>query len=223
MDDAAGGGAAHGRPHYSRDLLVSVSARVFSERGYDGTSMADLSRATGLAKSAIYHYVDSKEQLLRLALERAVDPLLAFAADCRYGPGPAVDRLARLLSLQIRLLVDELPYVALLLRVRGNTETERWALDRRRAFDRCVAGLVQEAMDEGDLSRVGDAPLVSRLLSGMINSLVEWYQRTAGLEGSEGAEGTDGMGEAEAARLAREVVRMAFEGLGAVRQAAPPA
>ncbi|MFF0449921.1 TetR/AcrR family transcriptional regulator [Streptomyces sp. NPDC004609] len=219
MCDAPRGGSVHGRPRYSLDLLVSVSARVFSEHGYDGTSMADLSRATGLAKSAIYHYVDGKEQLLRLALDRAVGPLLAFAAESRNGPGPAVDRLSRLMSRQVLLLTDELPCVALLLRVRGNTETERWALDRRRAFDRCVAGLVQEAIDEGDVTPVGDARLVSRLLSGMINSLVEWYQRGACPEESDGA---DGGREAEAARLAREVVRMAFEGLGAVPVAAPP-
>ncbi|MFJ9562848.1 TetR/AcrR family transcriptional regulator [Streptomyces fuscichromogenes] len=162
------------RPRYTPELLVSVAARVFVERGYDGTSMADLARATGLAKSALYYHVQGKEQLLRLALERAVVPLLAFAEESG-GPGRAVDRLDRLVEQQVRLLVDALPYVTLLLRVRGNTATERWALERRRAFDRCVAGLVRRAMDEGDLWSGADPRLVSRLLSGTVNSIVEWY------------------------------------------------
>jgi hypothetical protein len=49
------------------------------------------------------------------------------------------------------VLAAELPYVTLLLRVRGNTETERWALDRRRDLDRRLAALVRAAVDEGDL------------------------------------------------------------------------
>lgn len=45
-----------------------------------------------------------------------------------------------------------LPYVTLLLCVRGNTETERWALDRRRSFDAVVASMVQAAVDDGEIS-----------------------------------------------------------------------
>ena len=52
---------------------------------------------------------------------------------------------------EVEVLVDRLPYVTLLLRVRGNSETERWALDRRREFDHVVAGLVAQAAVEGDV------------------------------------------------------------------------
>lgn len=197
---AVGTGA---RPRYSLELLVAVSAGVFSERGYDGTSMADLSRATGLAKSALYHYVESKEQLLRLALERAVVPLLALAEEAGGSPGPAITRLECLITSQVQLLVRELPYVALLLRVRGNTGTECWALERRRAFDRCVADLVREAVADGDLPDSGDPALVSRLVSGMINSMSEWHRpEPGGVPVEEG-------------RLVRTVVSMVFDGLRA--------
>ena len=50
-------------------------------------------------------------------------------------PGRAVDRLRYIVRRQVEVLQAELPYVTLLLRVRGNTDTERWALERRRAFD----------------------------------------------------------------------------------------
>src|SRR5699024_881389 len=57
------------RPRYDAERLLDVAARVFTERGYDGTSMEDLSRASGLSKSSLYLHVASKEQLLRRALE----------------------------------------------------------------------------------------------------------------------------------------------------------
>ncbi|HEU5271659.1 MAG TPA: helix-turn-helix domain-containing protein, partial [Jatrophihabitans sp.] len=55
--------AKRGRPGYDLDSLLAVAVEVFNERGYDGTSMEDLSRRLGIAKSAIYHHVAGKEEL----------------------------------------------------------------------------------------------------------------------------------------------------------------
>ena len=74
------------------------------------------------------------------------------------------------------VLAERLPYVTLLLRVRGNTEVERAALDRRRAFDALVAGLVEEAERDGDIRADIDPKLTARLLFGTVNSIVEWYR-----------------------------------------------
>ena len=43
-----------------RQELVDVAATVFAERGYQATSMDDLSEATGLAAGGLYHYIDGK-------------------------------------------------------------------------------------------------------------------------------------------------------------------
>jgi hypothetical protein len=60
--------------------------------------------------------------------------------------------------------------------VRGNTPTERWALSRRRDFDRAVQGILTRAVSEGDLRNDLDPGLATRLLFGMSNSVTEWYQ-----------------------------------------------
>jgi hypothetical protein len=85
------------------------------------------------------------------------------------------------------VLAAELPYVTLLLRVRGNTEAERWALGRRREFDRRLSALVREAMEAGDLRPDLDPRLVTRLLFGMVNSLVDWF-RPGGAHGRQQVE-----------------------------------
>ncbi len=164
------------RPRYDQDTLLAVAAEVFTTRGYDGTSMEHLSEASGLSKSSIYHHVEGKEQLLRLALEKALDPLLASLEAEDVTTGRAVERLAHLVRRDVEILTERLPYVTLLLRVRGNTETERWALDQRRRFDRQVARLVQQAIDEGDVRSDVDARTAAHLLFGVVNSLVEWYR-----------------------------------------------
>ncbi len=164
------------RPPYDVERLLAVAVEVFIERGYDGTSMEDLARATGISKSSIYHHVESKETLLRLALERALDALFAIAGEEGAQSPLAVDRLRYVIGRVVEVLCAELPYVTLLLRVRGNTATERRALDRRREFDRFVQSVVAEASSKGQLLTDLPPTLAERLVFGMINSITEWYR-----------------------------------------------
>jgi AcrR family transcriptional regulator len=178
---------------------LAVAVEVFIERGYDGTSMGDLARATGLSKSSIYHHIESKEQLLRLAVERALGALFAVLNEEGAKAARAVDRLRYVLGREVQVLCAELPYVVLLLRVRGNTPTERWALEQRRNFDAQVRAIVEEAAAGGELNSNLRPALAERLVFGMINSITEWYRP----------------GRADVDELQHAVVELALAGLGA--------
>ncbi len=164
-----------GRPGYDQRGILEVAVAAFNEHGYDATSIGMLAERLGLSKSAIYHHVASKDELLALALDEALDGLEGALRAAEESSGTAADRLALVLREAVLVLADRLPYVTLLLRVRGNTDVERAALQRRRAFDHAVAALVADARDEGALRADGDPAVVARLLFGMINSLTEWY------------------------------------------------
>ena len=99
----------------------------------------------------------------------------------------------------VEVLVDELPFVTLLLRVRGNTPVERHAIARRREIDHAISALVAQAEAEGDVRPDVDPALTARLLFGMVNSLVEWYRPSR-----------NGAGRAE---LADAICKIAFTGL----------
>ncbi|MFJ7996980.1 TetR/AcrR family transcriptional regulator [Streptomyces sp. NPDC096310] len=188
------------RDTYTPETLLAVAVRVFNERGYDGTSMEHLSKAAGISKSSIYHHVVGKEELLRRAVSRALDGLFGILEEDGATRGRAVARVEYVTRRTVEVLMAELPYVTLLLRVRGNTQTERWAMERRREFDLRVAGLLRAAAAEGDLRADLDTKLATRLLFGMVNSLVEWYRPHAA-------------GGYDRDQVADAVVRLAFGGL----------
>lgn len=165
-----------GRPGYDQESVLSIAVEVFNKHGYDATSMGTLAANLGISKSAIYHHVPSKGDLLRLALDEALAPLEAIALDERATVGTAEERLKFFLRSTIKVLVKRQQYVTLLLRLRGNTEIERDALDRRRAVDRKVSELVITAQQEGSLRSDIDPRTTTRLLFGTINSLVEWFR-----------------------------------------------
>ncbi|MGY5883528.1 TetR/AcrR family transcriptional regulator [Modestobacter lacusdianchii] len=172
-----------GRPGHSLESLLDVAVAVFNERGYEATSMDGLAARLGVTKSAIYHHVPSKVELLRLALDRALDALSAVTTEPGATRGPAIDRLEHVVRGSVRVLGAQLPYVTLLLRVRGNSAVERAALLRRRAFDRFVTELVRAAAAEGDVRPDVDPAVTSRLLFGAVNSLTEWYRPGRGADG----------------------------------------
>jgi AcrR family transcriptional regulator len=190
--------ARRGRPGYDQQSVLAVAVEVFNRHGYDATSMGILAENLGISKSAIYHHVPSKGDLLRLALDHALGGLEAILDQPEATSGPADERLEYVLRQTIAVLVDRLPFVTLLLRLRGNTEIERAALERRRAFDRKVAALVSAAQEEGSLRQDIDPRTVTRLVFGTINSIVEWYKPG---------------GQLSPGKLADNLITMAFRGL----------
>jgi len=190
--------ARRGRPGYSLDSLLDVAVAAFNERGYDATSMDELAARLGITKSAIYHHVSSKVDLLRMALDRALDALFAVTEEPGATTGRAIDRLEHVVRGSVHVLTEELAFVTLLLRVRGNSEVERTALKRRREFDRIVTDLVRAAEDEGDVRPDVDPAVTSRFLFGTVNSLTEWYRPDGGLSADD---------------LADALVTTTFEGL----------
>jgi len=192
-----------GRPGHDQETVLRRAIDLFNRQGYDATSMGDLARELGLTKSAIYHHVPSKSHLLEQALDEALDGLEAVLQEAGQGGGSAYQRLRDAVRGSVEVLVEHLPAVTLLLRVRGNGEAEVEALRRRRRIDDELAELVAAAVAEGALRDDLPPDLISRLLFGMVNSLVEWVRPD---------------GRYDAATLAEAVTAVAFDGL---RRAGP--
>lgn len=190
--------ARRGRPGYDQQSVLRIAVELFNKHGYEATSMGILAEKLGISKSAIYHHVPSKEELLRLALQEALGGLEEVLTFDGATSGPADARLEFVLRGTIGVLVDRLPFVTLLLRVRGNTEMERDALVRRRDFNGAVAMLVKGAQSEGSIRNDIDPRTATRLLFGTINSIVEWYKPGGSLSSK---------------KLADDLIAMSFQGL----------
>jgi AcrR family transcriptional regulator len=186
-----------GRPGHDQDAVLTAAVRLFNERGYDATSMFDIAESLGITKSSVYHHISGKEQLLQMAMDRALDGLFDVAEEVRNLDMPALDRLERLIRRSVLVLADRFEFVTVLLRVRGNTAVEQHALARRRELDAVVTELVKQAQAEGDVRPDVEPATAARLLLGMVNSLTEWYKPRPG--------GADAIADA--------VTIIAFEGL----------
>lgn len=74
--------------------VIALAEELFAERGYEGTSMAEVARRAGVSKPVVYGLVRSKEELFHRCFERAADELAAGVAATAADHG---DDLAALL------------------------------------------------------------------------------------------------------------------------------
>lgn len=99
MNTAAGRG--------NRAHLLAVAARLFAQRGYHATGMADLERATGLGRSSLYHYFRNKEELLFEITTRYLRVLVVEGDALLDAPMAPETRLRRFSQLVMRSVADD--------------------------------------------------------------------------------------------------------------------
>ncbi len=166
---------------YDVESIVDVAVQVFLERGYDATSMADLAAAAGIRKPSLYHHVTGKEDLLRRGISRAIDAYSAvFAEPQAAATADPVARLRYVLHRTVVVISALLPETALLIRARGNTDTERWALAERRRLNSLMAEVIDSAWRANDIRPTFEPALAARLVLGTTTSIVDWYRPTSG-------------------------------------------
>lgn len=83
----------------SKDEIVDRLFVVFRDRGFDGTSLADLSRATGLGKSSLYHHFpEGKTQMAEVVLARAATLIDTAILDVAQAPGSLRVRVRKIVA-----------------------------------------------------------------------------------------------------------------------------
>src|SRR5881227_4334059 len=90
-----------------RDDLTRIAARLFAEKGYHGTSTADLAEALGLQKGSLYAHIESKADLL---WEVASEGAAAFhaALDSVPDDGPVIERIRAALRAHLHVVGAQL-------------------------------------------------------------------------------------------------------------------
>lgn len=154
---------SNGRPS-TRETLLSEAVLLFNEKGFAAAGMGLLADRLGIRKSSLYHHVQSKEELLELALGRAHGMLLTAL----HPASPSRTAFGRLESF-VRSVPDrpdcELPCIQLLLGPDG------WSVTGARTdIERRVAELIRRAADEGTVRQDLPPDLCAGLLLDTIGS-----------------------------------------------------
>src|SRR5262249_25482852 len=100
------------RPNDTRDRLIEAAIYLFWERGFAGTSMADLLARSGVNSGSFYHFFESKEALLRAVLETYIKMLRPMVVDPAFATtnDPVARIFAILAGYRDRILMTSCQY-----------------------------------------------------------------------------------------------------------------
>jgi len=174
-----------------RREVVATAARLFAERGYDGTSMSELTEATGLAAGGLYHYIEGKDDLLIAICDELLEPLLERAREIVAEDGPPVERLRELVEAWVAHVVAHRDHMLVFTQERQAIESEaRWRRVRsqRKAFERIVEEVLARGEADGSMT-FADRRLSLLALLGMVNYTAQWVRLDGRLTAQEIADG----------------------------------
>jgi AcrR family transcriptional regulator len=169
-----------------RQALVDAAAKLFAERGYEQTSIGDLSEATGLAAGGIYHYTSSKEGLLIAICDELLDPLLEQARAIVASDASPAQRFREILRTWLLHIESHIPHMLVFTQERHTIEREpQWRAVRRKrkAFEQILDGVLIAGEADGSMA-FEDRGLALLALLGTVNYAPQWL-RPAGRRSAE--------------------------------------
>ncbi len=160
-----------------REELVSVAAQLFAERGYHGTSMADLAEAMGVQKGSLYSLTESKQELLVLITREGAG---AFHAALDGVPDAAepLERIRLALRAHLGVVAAQVSAATVFTREwRFLDEPERSAFRaERRRYEERWRDLLQEAAERGALRSDLDVEAAVLLVLSAANWAYTWIR-----------------------------------------------
>jgi len=107
-----------------RQEVVTTAAALFARRGFQATSMDELSDATGLRAGGLYHYIGSKQALLLDIFNQLMEPLLERAAEIEAGDADAETQLRMLVRAWLAHIETHLDHMSVFSQERHAIEHE---------------------------------------------------------------------------------------------------
>jgi AcrR family transcriptional regulator len=159
--------------------LIGVAARLFSERGFRGTSMEDIADSLGVTKASLYYWVSTKEELLNAVLLGSLEGGIREGERIIGLDLPAAERLRLLLETHvIGWTKNRYHYSAFLSEYRW-LSAESLAKYRRenQLLEDIFKQVIFEGISRGEfkLPREHVGMLVKMILA-MLGSFPRWYK-----------------------------------------------
>ena len=159
-----------------REELTRIAARLFAEKGYQGTSLADLAEGLGVQKPSLYHHIASKEDLL---WEVARDGARAFHEALDAVPeGRVADRIRLALRAHLAVVAAQLDVATVFVREWRFLSGERREafLAERRRYEERIRDLFRDGVEQSELRTDLDEGAAALLFLSAANWAYTWLK-----------------------------------------------
>jgi AcrR family transcriptional regulator len=161
-----------------RTEMIQAAARLFSERGYHGTSIQHLADALGLQKGSLYSHIGSKEELLFEVVNEGADRFLERGERALAMQALAAVRLRKLLVAHIETAIEHLNAATVFLNEwRYLSEDRREVIQEKRdRYEEIVRQIITGGIAEGEFRDDANVRFAARLVLSAGNWTYAWFK-----------------------------------------------
>lgn len=171
---------ANPQRRYNRDTNVMDAAiEIMSARGYAATSLQEVADKVGVLKGSLYHYFESKEELLFRILEESHQQNSSIIEDVGARELGPRDELLAYLAQSSRWYVNNVDRANIYFAESRHLTGQRLAEAQKhgRELEQYLDGLVRRGQELGEIRSDLDARLIVRYILSSINGVRSWPSR----------------------------------------------
>jgi len=165
--------------------IIEAAAEAFRTNGFAATSLEDIASAVGMWKGSLYHYIDSKEDLLFAVVRGPAEEILKQVRGLSETDLPPTEKIRRATRSHVQILNSNFVYASVYLQeIAGRRKLPEWsAMDRE--YLGLLESIVREGVDSGEFSAVTNPRVTTLALIGSLNWLTHWYRPGGSLHADE--------------------------------------
>lgn len=156
--------------------VVDAAAKVFQEKGFAASSLEDVAAEVGMRKGSLYHYINSKEDLLFAVVSEPAARILDTLQQVSALDLPPSEKLRQAALTHAKVLDETFVYASVYLReIAGNQRFAEWVA-RDREYRRLMTSIVAEGMERGDFASNVSPGTATLAFIGALNWMTHWYR-----------------------------------------------
>ena len=167
-----------GRRSPMEDRILASAVALFAEQGFDATTVQQVVDRAEVTKGALYHYFDSKDDLLYELYHALIGVQNAEIEQIVARGGDAASTVREILVSVFTSTVDRLDHAKVFFRESHKLDPERAAAYRadRRHYHETFRKVIASAQERGEFSAAVPAETVVLIAMGVVNELPVWYR-----------------------------------------------
>jgi len=150
--------------------IFETSMKLFAEKGYDATSIEEITATVGVAKGTLYYHFSSKEEIFKFLVEEGIKLLKNSISIKTAKLMNSLDKLRAIVLIEIKILVKYENFIAIVL-------SDLWGTSNRSKFCRkyffeymeIIDEIVEEGIKKGEIINA-DANVISSGIFGFIGT-----------------------------------------------------
>ena len=154
--------------------------KLFAEKGYDATSIEEITATVGVAKGTLYYHFSSKEEIFEFLVEEGVKLLKNSISIKTDKMSNSIDKLRAITLIQIKVLFKYENFMTIILsQIWGNDERSKLCKKHVFEYIQMIEEIVKEGIERGEILE-GNSNVISSGIFGFISSSFIYKMRHGG-------------------------------------------